>query len=281
MAATHVTILYPGAIDPLVAESNPAEYPLRYLAEGDSWFSFGSWKLESMLTQLRLSRPTALVTLAQPGDTIRRMSDISRNVHLDNWLSRRFGAYDWSAILISGGGNDVIDDALEIIPASAAPQSAGKAAGEYVDAARLDKTLDEVREGYRRIVGLRDRPDSPCPGVPLVTHAYDLATPRDAPARFLVPLMGPWLYPAMLAARIPEPRWNDVSDFILGALGECIAGLEAELPNFHVAPTQGTLTRAQAGTTGDSNDWANEIHPNRNGFRKLARLLATPLESIT
>jgi hypothetical protein len=172
-----------------------------------------------MLTQLRLETPAAIVSLAQPGDTIRRMSDISRNVHLDNWLSKRFGAYNWNALLISGGGNDVIDDASRIIPASPTAQSAGKAAGEYVDRARLDQTLADVQEGYRRIVALRDRADSPCPGVPLVTDAYDLATPRDAPARFLVPLLGPWLFPAMVAARIPAQRWNDVSDFILGALG--------------------------------------------------------------
>jgi hypothetical protein len=219
--------------------------------------------------------------LAQPGDTIRRMSDISRNTDLDNWLSMSFGAYNWHALLISGGGNDVIDHAMEIVPASSVPQPAGKATDEYIDPVRLEETLAEVREGYRRIVELRDRDDSPCPGVPLVTHTYDLATPRDAPARFLVPLLGPWLFPAMAAARIPESRWNDVSDFILGALGECIAGLEDELPNFHVVPTQGTLTRAVAGTTDDSNDWANEIHPNRRGFRKLADLLAEPLESMT
>lgn len=279
--ATNVKIMYPGQIDGTVAEWNPAEYPMRYLAEGDSWFSFGSWKLESMLTQLRLSRPTALVTLAQPGDTIRRMSDISRNRELDNWLSMRFGAYNWNALLISGGGNDVIDDAGKIIPASAVAQSAGNAAGEYVDQARLDETLAEVQEGYRRIVALRDRADSPCPGVPLVTHTYDLATPRNAPARFLVRLLGPWLFPAMVAAKIPAERWNDVSDFILGALGASITALEAELPNFLVVPTQGTLTRAVAGTPGDSNDWANEIHPNRKGFKALAKLLAEPLEALT
>jgi lysophospholipase L1-like esterase len=279
--ATNVKIMYPGQIDGTVAEWNPAEYPLRYLAEGDSWFSFGSMKLESMLTQLHLSRSTALVSLAQPGDTIRRMSDISRNVHLDNWLSNRFGAYSWNALLISGGGNDVIDDAGRIIPASATAQSAGKPAGDYVDRARLGQTLADVQEGYRRIVALRDRADSPCPGVPLVTHAYDFATPRNAPARFLVPLLGPWLFPAMVAAKIPAERWNDVSDFILGALGTSIAALEAELPNFLVAPTQGTLTRALPGTTGDSNDWANEIHPNRKGFRELAKLLAVPLEALT
>lgn len=279
--ASDAKILYPGQIDSTQADLNPAEYPLRYLAEGDSWFSFGSWKLHSMLTQMRLRRPTCIVTLAQPGDTIRRMSDISRNVALDNWLSMRFGAFQWQALLISGGGNDVIDDAATIIPASATPQPAAQAPSSYLDMAQLQKTLADVQDGYRRIVALRDRADSPCPGVPLVTHAYDFATPRDSPARFLVFQLGPWLYPAMVAAQIPTSEWNAVSDVILGALGKAITDLELQLPNFHVAPTQGTLERADLGTLGASHDWVNEIHPGGGGFRKLARLLAEPLEALT
>jgi hypothetical protein len=31
-----------------------------------------------------------------------------------------------------------------------------------------------------------------------------------------------------------------------------------------------TLIPAAAGTTGDSNDWDNEIHPNHGGYKKLA-----------
>ena len=281
MARTTAKIIFPGQVDSTQAEWSPPDYPLRFLAEGDSWFSFGSWKLHSMLTQLRLDRPAAIVSLAQPGDTIRRMSDIAKNPELDNWLSMSFGAYQWNALLISGGGNDLIDDATRIIPGSATPQPGNKPAEEYVDLARLARTLDDVADGYRRIVALRDGLDSPCPGVPLVTHAYDLATPRDAPARFLVAQLGPWLYPAMVAAKIPAARWNDVADYLLGALGKCIQDLEVELPNFHVARTQGQLKRAAPGTHGNSNDWANEIHPNGKGFAQLAKLMAELVEALT
>lgn len=280
MARTNATIIFPGQLDSTQAEWNPPEYPLRFLAEGDSWFSFGSWKLQSLLTQLKLDKPAAILSLAQPGDTIRRMSDIARNPVLGNWLSRRWGAFDWNALLISGGGNDLIDDATQVIPGSAVPQPS-KPADQYVDAAQLAKTLKDVADGYRRIVDLRDRPDSPCPGVPLVTHAYDLATPRDAAARFLMVQLGPWLYPAMVAAQIPPARWNDVSDYLLGALGKCIQDLEVELPNFHVARTQRVLQRAAAGAQGESNDWANEIHPNGKGFAKLGKLMADLVEALT
>ena len=273
-------VLFPGEIDRTVAENDPHSYPLRILAEGDSWFSFGSWKFNSLLNSLRLRRPAAIVTLAHPGETISRMASISSNPELDLWLSTPYSDIRWNAVLISGGGNDVIDDAQHLIPASDVDQPVMDA-GQYIDHAHLAETLASVRESYAAIVALRDRPQSPCIGVPLITHAYDLATPRNAPARFLVPLMGPWLYTAMVRARIPTERWNPVSDFILGALGRTLVDLEGQLPNFHVARTQGTLTRADLGSTGNSRDWDNEIHPNRGGFRRLARLLAEPIEALT
>ena len=34
---------------------------------------------------------------------------------------------------------------------------------------------------------------------------------------------------------------------------------------------------AAAGTTGSSGDWANEIHPNAAGWKKLAKVWATAL----
>jgi hypothetical protein len=274
-----VKVMFPADVDTTVAEADPRAYPLRFLAEGDSWFSFGSWKLSSLLNTLRLHQPAAIVTLAQPGETISRMADIARNPALDDWLSPAFG-FQWNALLVSGGGNDVIDDAGKIIRPGPMSQPPG-AAQDYIDTVELQATLAKVRLAYAEIVALRDRPTSPCIGVPLITHAYDLTTPRNAPAQFLVPLMGPWLYTALVAAGVPASRWNAVSDFILGALGKCLEDLEQQLPNFHVARTQGTLKRANPGSTGNSNDWDNEIHPNRGGFRKLAKVLAGPIEALT
>lgn len=277
--STTASVMFPGQIDPTVREWNPNEYSWKLLAEGDSWFSFGSWKLESLLTQLRLRRDAAVVTLAQPGDTIRHMADICSNSALRAMLSMTHG-YSWDAILLSGGGNDVIDNAGAIVRPSAVPQPDNLPAADYVDDVALQATLAVVSAGYRAIVDLRDSPNSPAVGVPIVTHRYDLATPRDSPATFLVLRRGPWLYPAMLGGRIPPSRWNDVSDYILGALGACLAGLELTLPNFHAVSSQGTLKRAAPGTTGNSNDWDNEIHPNRGGFRKIAAKLAVPVDGL-
>lgn len=278
--AIQAVLMYPGQIDQTLREANPAEYQRRFLAEGDSWFSFGSWKLHSVLTQIRFAKETAVVTLAQPGDTIRRMSSLTKKNHaLKSMLSTTHG-FQWDAVLISGGGNDVIDEAGKIIPPSSGNQPGDMSTDKYVDQSALEKILRNVRDGYAAIVDLRDGPKSPCRGVPLITHTYDLVTPRDSPSRFLLLQMGPWLQPALTAARIPPSRWNDVADYILSALARALQELETTLPNFHVAPTQGTLTRANPGSKGISNDWDNEIHPHGKGFKKIADLISARVDTV-
>ena len=281
MARFEPRVLYPGDIDLMVAENNPATYPLRMLAEGDSWFSFGSWKLNSFLNHLRLKQPSVIVTLAHPGETISRMASICGNPELDNWLSTPYSNIAFNAVLISGGGNDVIDDALAgaIIPHNG-PQPL-KPAAQYIHQPGLQQAIAKVQEGYRKIVALRDRPNSPCIGVPLITHAYDYVTPRNSPAQFWVPISGPWLYTAMMQGGVPQARWDEVSDLVIDALGEGLVALEQELHNFHVAPTRGTLTRAPLGSIGRTLHWDNEIHPNSVGYHKLAQPLADLIDALT
>ncbi len=273
-------IIYPGQIDSTVREADPNSYDRRVLAEGDSWFSFGSWKFHSLLSEMKFQLPTAVVTLAQPGDTMRRMSDMTHNRHFESWLSERYAGMRFEALLMSGGGNDLIEDSARVIPPRDTAPAPDLPPQAYIDTAELTSSMQRIEGAYARVVSLRDLPGSSCRGVPLVTHAYDFATPRNAPARFLVVTSGPWLYPAMVAAKIPPARWNEVSDLIIGALGRTLHGLETRLPNFHVAATQGKLVRAAAGARGDSHDWANEIHPNGGGFRKLAPLLSERLEAV-
>ncbi|MEA3411627.1 MAG: hypothetical protein U9R74_08815 [Pseudomonadota bacterium] len=125
--------------------------------------------------------------------------------------------------------------------------------------------MDEVQEGYRRLVAVRDREGSPARGKPIVTHTYDCATPRNSPARFLfVPLLGPWLHKAVKGAGVPERDRVAVSDYLAKRLADAIPALQKapdRVPNFHVVDTLGTLTRARPGSIGESGDWINEIHP--------------------
>jgi lysophospholipase L1-like esterase len=262
-----VKIVFPAEIDTTDPATTPSSYERLVLAEGDSWFSFGSVRLNNLLQKLKFKRNTLLVTLAMPGDTITRMSNMTKkNEALDLLLSQSHG-YPWNAILLSGGGNDVIDLAKKIV---VSPTGGGKKTTDYIDANELVRALDMVEKSYEAIVKMRDRKQSPCPGVPIIVHTYDYCTPRDCPAQFLVIKRGPWLYDAMKNAGIPPAKWNAVADHIMGALADRLVALGAKLPNFHVVDTRGTLKRADSGSTGISNHWENEIHPTGDGYGKLA-----------
>ena len=252
----------------------------RILAEGDSWFSLGGIPTSNLLFSLRFRRSTLIVNCAQPGDTIRRMAVLAQDRALRDALT---AGVAWDLLLLSGGGNDLIDAADEIL---LSPQernaSPGVGPGNYCDPGELDNLMRTVQEGYRTIVALRDGPDSTARGKPILTHTYDYITPRNAPARFLlVPLLGPWLFKALTEAAVPEADWHPVSDYLTDRLAEAILALRTganPLPDFHVVDTRGTLTRAKAGDIGESGDWMNEIHPSIDGYKKLARPLTDGLE---
>lgn len=256
-------------------ESSLFEY--RILSEGDSWFTLGAIPTSNLLFSMRFPRDTVIANCAYPGDTIRRMAVMAKDKALREAFSQSYNI-SWDLILLSGGGNDVIDDADDIL---LAPSARGAVTGpaDYCDQTKFQTLLDEISDAYRSIVALRDAPGSTSAGKPIVTHTYDIPTPRKSPAKFIViPILGPWLHPAMEAAQVPAAERIAVSQYLIDGLADTILALENgpnALPNFHVVDTRGILAPAQASATGVSGDWMNEIHPNPDGYEKLAKLIET------
>jgi hypothetical protein len=252
--------------------NNPGRFAHKLLAEGDSWFTLGGVPQCNLLRSMNdLPFDSVIVTLADPGDRIRDMADIGDNANLRKAMSKRFG-YSWDVILLSGGGNDLIAYAKDLVQ----PRSdhVNSAPGDYVREERLDEVLQYIQRAYRKIAALRDAPNSACTGKPILTHTYDYTTPRNSPA-LIGPLKvsGPWLHPAFVAAGIPQPKWNAVSDYLLDALAAAILELQQgsdPIANFNVVDTRGALVRAALDDEDNSNDWLNEIHPNQGGYTKLA-----------
>jgi hypothetical protein len=253
------------------------------LAEGDSWFTIGGIPTSNLLFSLRFHKATMIANCGTPGDTIVNMAQLTRNRSFRQALSPNDGK-KWSAILLSGGGNDLIDAVDEILIPKVQRSTRARKPAKYCDQGKLTELLESVQQGYRTLAGLRDAPGAPSIGVPIVTHTYDYVTPRNSPARFLVvPVMGPWLYPALTAAEVPEGDWQATSDYLLRALAEAITALQTgtdKISNFHVVNTLGTLRRARPGAAGESGDWLNEIHPDFDGYHKLARALEPTIDGL-
>jgi lysophospholipase L1-like esterase len=260
-------------------EGFPTFPDLNLLAEGDSWFTISGLPPYNLIFELRFRKHTRIVNCGTPGDTIVSMASIARSQQLREALSP--GIQRWDAILLSGGGNDLINAAGNIVlPKSDRPTNSGNPA-DYCDPAALAELLDDVQDGYRRIAAMRDVPGGPSRGVPIIAHTYDYATPRDAPAIF--GSLGPWLHRAFNDREIPPADRVALADYLTDRLAERLLELTDgtnKIPDLHVVDTRGTLTRAALGHRGDSHDWQNEIHPNGGGYEKLAKRIEPVLEGL-
>lgn len=267
----------PNPIDP--------EYQWHLLAEGDSWFTIGAIPSSNLLFELRLAQWTRILTIAYPGDTVIHMSDIASNKDLRKVLAKTGSNYPFHALLLSGGGNDVIDAAADIIrprPGSTQPE-------DHIDHAVLAAKLAEIQDSYARIVALRDSAKSQSQGKPILVHTYDYPTPRDAPATFVgaIPVLGPWLYPAFKNSGLDIALQQRIVNRVMDALAEALLSLDSQrgqpdkrLPAFHVVDTRNTLVQANPTEVGNSNDWLNEIHPNHDGYRKIANKLSAAINAV-
>ena len=264
------------------------KFSKKYLAQGDSWFSIGHvpfWSTTNLLQQMVLSRSAVAVNCARPGVWLSHMTDTSTAQVFLNLLNGNV-AWKWDALLISGGGNDLIAAASSDVTAEASLRL-------FLRSDEWGTQSDETRylsdEGWNtftahmdEVLGnlLTQRDANININVPLLLHTYDYLTPRNAPAG---PGLGPWLYKAMNDLYgIPSGDWNALTDRLIDRLADMWFALAAKYAgsNVNIVDSRQSLTRAVPGTTGVSNDWENEIHPTAHGYTLLAQKWRGPLDAL-
>ena len=263
------------------------DYRFKFLAQGDSWFSWGAepaFATSNILQELVLGIDASAVNCAQPGQRLVTMVEWKRDRGFAKLLRGSF-AEDWDGILLSGGGNDLIC-AAAVLPCYAdgspippqlrlllsepewGPEAAG--ASRYVSDAGWATFTTHLSAQFRDLVAARDS------GInrnkPLFCHCYDYIQPRRAPAG---PGAGPWLYPSCVAYGIPPDQWSGVVRVLIDRLWSLLADTIAALnaggdKRLYLVDTRGTLDMADPGSEGKNRDWENEMHPTRTGYRKLA-----------
>jgi hypothetical protein len=262
----------------------------RYLAQGDSWFSIGHfppWSTTNILFQLMLSRSSVIVDCARPGQVLAHMTNTTTQHDFlrllrDESHHGKF-AIEWDAILLSGGGNDLIDaaqapktnplDQRLLLSGTEGPDPNAVTPGSaFISEAGWTAFCVHLGQVFDVFLGERDRGNGPNKDKPVLFHSYDLLTPRNAPAGPL----GPWLFKALTAYGIPAGAWQATADELLKRLRTLLREIIAARPgaNLHLVDTQGpngTLVRAVLGSQGVSGDWENEIHPTPHGYSLLAQ----------
>jgi hypothetical protein len=273
--------------------SSPA---YRFLAEGDSWFSIGALNPltnSNLLFELVFEHRACAINCASPGDTLKRMSQINTDPNFINLLCGR-AARPWDALLMSCGGNDLIEAVgvppvdsagVPIAPALRLLLSAAEwgppelGARRYLSDAGWRTFSGYLRANVEHLIGLRER--GPSRGAPIFMHAYAVPTPRPAGAGLG---FGPWLLPALQRYAVPAEDRIAVARELLTRLGALLAGMAADAAGFaglHVFDSSAVkLDPALPDATGVSGDWVNEIHLTRAGYRKVAVPWAAQIEAV-
>lgn len=271
-----------------------SDFGFRFLAEGDSWFSIGALnplKNSNLLFEMVFQRSACAVNCATPGDTLKRMSEICTDpVFVDLLCGRR--ARHWDAILMSCGGNDLIEavqspavdgegqpvpPALRLLLTEAEWGPPELGAQRYLSDAGWQTFCGYLQANFEHLLALREQ--GPSKGQPLFVHGYAFPTPRPAGAGFG---FGPWLLPALQSYAVPANDGIVVARELLTRLAALLAKTAADtarFPNLRcfdstVIPVDAALPDA----TGVSGDWVNEIHLTKAGYRKIARPWAAAIE---
>jgi hypothetical protein len=255
----------------------PQFFKYRFLVEGDSWMDRSAMFHTSLLQKLApemeaAEQPSLFINIAMFGDTMRRMGQ-GNNIDFFQWINTRFNGWKFDAVLLSAGGNDFIDAALDpdagqgilVDVASAGIPTSGAACLNTDAVAKLStQWLEPSFAGLYNIIQTSHLKD-----VPIFLNSYDTPTARHAPA-----FSGgkAWLWEAYKKNHIPDFLWPELTDAIFKAVVHQVNQWAINRNNVHVVPTTGTLVPAHPDATGSSGDWLNEIHPNAQGWNKLAKV---------
>lgn len=261
-----------------------SQFKHQILAIGDTWFGIGGfpfWGTGSLLTEmkLRVSTVAANVTAGQLGDTLPLLLKQSQlKSALTGPLARR-----WDAIVLSVGLADLvgaIGSALElpankrVLLKSDEVSSSADLLRKYVSDDGWSSLEKLIASSFGELFSIVS--SGPSKGAPIVLHTYDYFTARDSPGGLG---FGPWLYHAFSKFGIPMTEWISVTDGLVDRLASTLEATKQH-PNVHLVPTRGVLIRASPTAVGVSGDWANELHPSRVGYRKLAAVYQAQLDIL-
>lgn len=252
------------------------------VAEGDSWFDYPRW---DVLKALRRDG-YEVVSAAHYGQTLEEIaySPAQFTGTIDALKRVKAEHKQPKAILLSAGGNDLSGPELSVILSY-------KGAGvDPVDTAVLARIIDvrlrqamktwllaasetTVREFGRRI--------------PILIHGYDYPVPdgRGFLGGFWV-LPGPWLDPSFRnRAYAGAPTGTDANTGAMHDVIDRFNAMLASLPNDADLRVANVKFVRVTGTLSDDpakykDDWANELHPSADGFKRVAKRFEQVLSAL-
>jgi hypothetical protein len=251
--------------------------PLDFLAIGDSWFEYPlngndlSLGNTAIVAQTQLGSmgnpPPQILNQALHGQATTAMLSYENQEKMisllqdpDQWLNEQTHLPD--AILVSGGGDDLVGDQLAIYL---------DYGGGGLNAQRFQGVLASVQASYMDLFAFRDRFAK---DVPVIGHCYDYAIPNGVHP---ICVATSWLQPSLSFAGYDHAAGLGIVTQMIDAFYKMLTNLAANRNNnFIIIDTRNTLTRDAS----QPNGWANEIHPYFSGFTALANRFLVGVRAV-
>ncbi len=252
------------------------------------------FSFDNMLTELRRRDEYSILNhreLVELAKKIRSSMTYSHVESFDEMKERCFSFYEAQGdrrpeslnrlpkgILLSAGGNDLIDDALNLLL-----EYKDSSATTIIDARILDGVLYRMQRMlseyvsaiesicWEILVGDGDG-WGPCMDIPIFIHGYDYAQASGKGYRVVgVEFTGPWLEPKFAkkghydtnenseAIAVLIDRFNDSVCYVAKKFGQQQSSMPVFFLDFRGEVKDG---------------WRDEIHPNRSAFENLARKIS-------
>ena len=252
----------------LLAQFNKAiaEHPTakRALCFGDSWFQYVPHSTDLNKQIARQFKGTLFLSEGVAGrDSAMWKAALPR-------VQREIGTYQFDAILLSNGGNDVVGDELkEFVKEASQPQSPGENQwGEIpepvFDHIRLETfgiALNYAIKDIKSVIQCRDLYSR---NSIIFVHTYDYIWPSGAGYKLGPIKMKPWVKPYLEGVGLTNPqKQRTVTNWLVDQFARELRGLVSQYANMRLIDSRGALKTKQL--------WENEIHPTAKGFQSIAK----------
>lgn len=231
------------------------------ISEGDSWFDYPIRR--NTIDYIQNMGRFNLLRLETSGHEIVEIMSGSQKRKLRNLLVW----YPVDLILFSGGGNDIVGEDLLPLLKDRRTVNTWKDAIHKVN---FNRRLQQIKNAYLDLINIRDDQRPTCT---IMAHGYDYPIPSDVGACFLgFKISGPWMKPHMETRNIVmKSEQKKIAKWLIQKFNEIIIDLERKTDNFIYIKTPGTLS---------ANEWDDEIHPNKAGFKKIANKFKPKLKKL-
>ncbi len=228
------------------------------LAEGDSWFQYPLW-LKDVIDYL--SADYNIMCLSAAGDELSEM--IEDGDYWDYLEALSDQGHPIRALLLSGGGNDIVGDPLVDLLNDYDPHGS---AATHLNESNVSEMFAEIEAGY---IGIIERVRSRFSDLPVVVHGYDYARPLPDQG-FKIPPLDGWLGEPMRRKGIPDgPLQAEIIKLLIDRINlvlEQLAGREG----VHFVDNRDVV----------ASDWHDELHPKDEGFKRVAAKFRDALEGL-